>query len=484
MAQSGRTREPRLNGILLIPPVLTILGAMVLALLVIVGTYYLLVDRIGVDEEPLTQAQILTAAFATATAAGAVTALVVGIRKQALSEQAARQELTSAFTERFRQAASQIGGQSPAERIAGVYAMAALADDYPGRAQLCADVLCGYMRLPWDPERDSLADSSIDTTLAFTGGKTVTHHETQETRPLDQQVRQTIVTVIRDHTKPTILNWWSQRLRTLLLRDPLKLDGLWSHLNYDFTGARLHNVSFVGARFMGRRTSFAGTTFTGEFTHFAETIFAGGHTNFMEATFASQSINFDEAEFGGGSTDFKRATFGGMHTSFNEATFSGESIDFGGARFTSGDTDFIGATFAGKDIHFGEVTFAGYDTYFNGANFSGKYIYFGGATFSAQHVNFNGSSFSGEYIYFGGSTFTGDRVTFNTATFAGHTDLTSTFDGVAVTFDEIAIQDRATIAGPRDCQLLSTASVTADGRPFHGWPPPDRVVRPEPETPP
>jgi hypothetical protein len=40
----------------------------------------------------------------------------------------------------------------PAVRLAGAYAMAGLADDWPENRQTCVDVLCAYLRLPYDPE--------------------------------------------------------------------------------------------------------------------------------------------------------------------------------------------------------------------------------------------------------------------------------------------------------------------------------------------
>ena len=61
--------------------------------------------------------------------------------------------LTRMLNERFATAAGQLGGDKPtAVRLAGVYAMAALADDWPKNRQTCVDVLCAYLRLPYDPD--------------------------------------------------------------------------------------------------------------------------------------------------------------------------------------------------------------------------------------------------------------------------------------------------------------------------------------------
>ncbi|WP_174186921.1 hypothetical protein [Nocardia barduliensis] len=59
----------------------------------------------------------------------------------------------SRFVELFGAAAAQIGATDVAVRIAGVYAMAGVADEFDGlRRQQCIDVLCGYLRLPYSPE--------------------------------------------------------------------------------------------------------------------------------------------------------------------------------------------------------------------------------------------------------------------------------------------------------------------------------------------
>src|SRR5215475_7505150 len=68
--------------------------------------------------------------------------------KQTLAEQRTR-----TLNERFATAAGQLGSDKPpAVRLAGVYAMAGLADDWPENRQTCVDVLCAYLRLPYDPD--------------------------------------------------------------------------------------------------------------------------------------------------------------------------------------------------------------------------------------------------------------------------------------------------------------------------------------------
>ena len=77
--------------------------------------------------------------------AGALVALTVAYRRQKDLED-------GRFTERFGAAAAQLAAPTPAERLAGVYATAGVADRYPAFAQQCIDVLCGYLRIPFDPD--------------------------------------------------------------------------------------------------------------------------------------------------------------------------------------------------------------------------------------------------------------------------------------------------------------------------------------------
>jgi len=89
--------------------------------------------------------------------AGAViaVALVVVYRRQKDTERAQ-------FAQRFGSASIQLGDSDTAVRIAGVYAMAAAADESPvfAQRQQCIDVLCAYLRLPYDPDSGSTTSAS------------------------------------------------------------------------------------------------------------------------------------------------------------------------------------------------------------------------------------------------------------------------------------------------------------------------------------
>ncbi|WP_141975928.1 hypothetical protein [Saccharothrix saharensis] len=82
---------------------------------------------------------------------GDVIALTAAYRKQRLGEAAERREDTKAHTDRFSKASELIGSSQAAVRLAGVYAMAALADDWDEHRQMCVDVLCAYPPRPATP---------------------------------------------------------------------------------------------------------------------------------------------------------------------------------------------------------------------------------------------------------------------------------------------------------------------------------------------
>src|SRR5215472_6927650 len=76
--------------------------------------------------------------------------------------------------ERFATAAGQLGSDKPpAVRLAGVYAMAGLADDWPENRQTCVDVLCAYLRMPYEP--DPGQDAPAPEQLAFRASREVRH---------------------------------------------------------------------------------------------------------------------------------------------------------------------------------------------------------------------------------------------------------------------------------------------------------------------
>ena len=156
------------------------------------------------------------------------------------------EQRTRTLNERFATAAEQLGSDKPAVRLAGVHAMAGLADDWEENRQTCVDVLCAYLRMPYEP--DPGQDAPEPQRLAF-----------QAIR----EVRHTVIRVITAHLKEGAAVSWQG-------------------LDFDFTG-----VVFDGGDFRGAE-------------------FSGGTVHFTGAEFSGGTVSFDDAEFSGGEVDFSR----------------------------------------------------------------------------------------------------------------------------------------------------------------------------------
>jgi uncharacterized protein YjbI with pentapeptide repeats len=364
-----------------------------------VGLSWMLTRRwpwVVVPEVP-SQSDILKLAFGIVAAVGATIALTVNYRRQRHLEldAAGRRDEVRLLTERFGAAAAQLGGDQAAVRLAGVYAIAALADEWEGQRQQCIDVLCGYLRLPYTGEPPPGHPELVVEQRQYAAGS-VQRTETTRYRPGEVQVRQAIVSTIVEHLHDGAENSWSD-------------------LNFDFSGALLIDPPFSGTTFSGAarfdRATFVGdvwfdaVVFAGD-TSFRQTQFTGnvwlrgvlfsGDASFHGATFAGTArfhgptflhvARFEEATFSG-PTFFDRGKFSGS-AYFRGATFL-SAANFYHATFSSGAL-FGGALFCGA-AHFDHATFAG-TTQFNNARFSGQEQSFAGAAFNGS-TTFHGASF-------------------------------------------------------------------------------------------
>ncbi|ABH00660.1 conserved hypothetical protein (plasmid) [Rhodococcus jostii RHA1] len=103
--------------------------------------------------------QLFNAARTSATllgVSGLGGAALIAYRKQRSTEETHDNERVSALHERYSTAAEQLGHDNPAIRLAGVYGLASLADDWKsagrhGETQVCIDLLCAYLRAEHEP---------------------------------------------------------------------------------------------------------------------------------------------------------------------------------------------------------------------------------------------------------------------------------------------------------------------------------------------
>ena len=336
-------------------------------------------EAAGTQGEAAAQAEAeAAAAEAAATEVSAQEAVRTGLlvvayrRQKTLEEQEGPRQRTRLMTERFREAATQLGSAAPATRLAGVYAMAALADEWDEQQQQCIDVLCAYLRLPYQPpvQLQRLGHGRRRVGDPTPGGG-------EDSVLAERQVRTTVVRVIRDHLQPGATHSWEGR-------------------NFNFEGAHFDDADFTGARFSSGRVDFSRTEFT------------DGRVSFVRAQFSGSDVRFEGAEFSGSDVFFAGAQFSAGRVDFYEAQFSGGTVDFG-------------AKFKGAGVRFSHARFSGSDVFFAGAEFSAGHVGFDKAQFAAGKVDFMWARVSGGYVGFKEAQFTGGTVDFSRAQFTGGT---------------------------------------------------------------
>jgi uncharacterized protein YjbI with pentapeptide repeats len=314
--------------------------------------------------------------FASVAGAGALVALVVAYRRQRVAE-----DRSTVFNERFATAATQLGDSQPEVRLAGAYAMAGLADDWVENRQTCVDVLCAYLRLPYDPDPGERAAST----------KRAAYRANWE-------VRHTIIRLIGRHLRPGAAESWQG-------------------YDLDFTGVVFDGGDFSGAKFSGGQVSFSGAKFSGGLVLFSFAEFSGSQVSFEFAEFSGGVVTFNAAKFSGGLVSFESEFSGGL-VRFDGAEFSGGQVSFDFAKFSGGQVSFLAAKFGG-DVGFAFAKFSGGKVSFESANFSGGKVTFGLAEFSGGQVLFRFAEFSGGKVGFDHAKFSGGKVGFAFAKFSG-----------------------------------------------------------------
>ena len=277
--------------------------------------------------DPEKQAEsIVKIALTLVGGVGAVAYLVIKYQEQQQAGRAEKREKDRIVDTKMQDAINQLGSDKASTRIAGVYALADIADTYRGGyRQRVVDILCGYLRS--DRETYPLGEDGKPATGLPRSGDA------------DKAVESTILSMFVAHLKkgPRDENG------DVTLRQQVRNDQLWCDCSFDLHGATFHeDVRLIGTTFE-HGLNFQGTKF-------------------------ERGANFSGAHFTGG------ASFSGAHftgdADFLMADFTG-GANFSGAHFT-GDADFLMADFTGG------ANFSGADL--DGANFSGAH-FTGGANF-------------------------------------------------------------------------------------------------------
>jgi uncharacterized protein YjbI with pentapeptide repeats len=328
------------------------------------------------------------------------------------------------FNERFAKASEQLGSEKAAVRLAGVYAMAGLADDWHEGRQTCIDVLCAYFRMPYKPPH-TLSPKSSD------AGESESETESEPSADADavriareeREVRHTLMRIIGAHLR--------------LDEDDAKS---WCGLDFDFTGAVFDGADLEGATFSGGRVSFEVATFDRGRVSFEGATFGGGRVSFRGAKFSGGNVSFGGSTFSGGIVSFGGASFEGSSVYFHGSKFSGGEVSFGGATLSGGQVAFHWAKFSGGDVSFMGATVSGGRLSFYLSTFSGVEITFYEAALSGGRVSFERAKISAGQLIFQGVAFCGSQVSFNRAAFNGGevSFPQATFDGGEVSFTRAA----------------------------------------------
>jgi hypothetical protein len=252
----------------------------------------LLWAALGFPTASAARLDIIKVALTVVAGVGGVVALVVAYRKQRISESAETRERVKLLNERFGTACNQIGNEAPTIRLAGVYALAALADEWPEQRQVCIDVLCAYLRVPYEPSLES-----------------EWYHDAES------EVRLSITSVIAQH-----------------LREGAPVS--WQGHNFDLVRAVLRSADFAGvvissgtfflslARFPAGWVSFDGMKVCGGELWFGGASFDGARVTFDKAELTSGRLRFEGAEFNGGEVSFRGVRFAGAEVDLSEAVIA------------------------------------------------------------------------------------------------------------------------------------------------------------------
>jgi Pentapeptide repeats (9 copies)/Pentapeptide repeats (8 copies) len=275
-------------------------------------------------------------------AVGAAAALLLAFRRQWHAEHVAQATNYDATERRvnelYAKAVEELGHQRAAVRLGGLYALARLAQDNFEHRQTVVDVICAYLRMPFELLPDDQQLDSENGTGIGPGAERLGSEDPRQ----ELQVRLAAQRVLERHLFCPIP-------ASPLEREP-KPSTYWNKMSIDLAGAHLIGVNFSGCRLYD--------------ADFSEAHFSEGPKRFIGAPFVG--------------------TLFGRQTSFYRARFD-QITWFIGAKFT--DT-----------VRFEESEFKR-DVLFNGVKFWHGITSFGGVKFDAA-VKFTGADFRSNVTFY------------------------------------------------------------------------------------
>jgi uncharacterized protein YjbI with pentapeptide repeats len=297
--------------------------------------------------------------------------------QERVAESTEKDAVERRITDLYTKAADQLGSDKAPVRLAGLYALERLAQDNPAQRRTIVNVLCAYLRMPFDFPGDPPV---TPTDLGLTAARDKADSRTQ--RFTEGDIDRELLTYHRELVQEREVRLTAQRILCTHSRPgpggaDHPVDTYWPSLELDLAGATLDSPDFSNCHIDSLSLTNARIN---------------GDARFDGAEFAGDAV-FDKAEFAG-DTQFDGAKFAG-NAWFNEANFAGYAV-FVKVKFAS-DTQFDGTEFVG-DAVFDKAKFAGYAT-FDKAKFAG-YAVFDGAKF-ADNAVFDRAEFAGHAAFDG-----------------------------------------------------------------------------------
>ncbi|MFY1680883.1 pentapeptide repeat-containing protein [Micromonospora sp. WMMD730] len=313
------------RGVLASAVLVAVIGAALLGTMLAIAA-----GEAGIERARL-QIEALKYGLGFFAAAGAVAALLLGVRRQMLAEhthqlaletqrlserthqlalKAQKHTETDAaerrVTELYTKAVEQLGHSDAAVRLGGLYALERVGQNDQGRQQTVVNVLCAYLRMPYDDAPTHEGDQS--------GSDSPEDLSRRQLALGELQVRLTAQRILARHLR-----------RTENPDDQKHHPSFWEHMHLDLRGATLLAFGINDADVI--RADFRRCTLLGGFWCQGARFREGAR--FDNATFKGIA-RLQEAKFGSG-TSFIGTTFNET-TRFDKAIFQA-SVSFTGATF-------------------------------------------------------------------------------------------------------------------------------------------------------
>jgi uncharacterized protein YjbI with pentapeptide repeats len=234
------------------------------------ATVWLLTEADRAIDPAAARVEAIKTGLGLGAGTGAVFALLLAVRRQWHQEVSALDTAHDAterrVTELYTKAVEQLGSKEAPVRLGGLYALERLAQDNISQRQSIVNILCAYLRLPYESSLDSHSESVDERLIAA-----------RQENIQEREVRQAVQDILCRHLLPGNDS------------DDF-VDTYWKDTDIDLTGANLIEFSFTRCRV--RTATFTESKFTG--TAWFNEVQFDDEVRFTDAEFADY-VSFDKA---------------------------------------------------------------------------------------------------------------------------------------------------------------------------------------------